>query len=146
MARRAVRIAGFVFAGTVALMGQTVSNNPEAHETQLVAMNAVTTPHLPATMPSVPSVESQPSNTTPQPATQVPAPDLRSKTLLPAASTPALAQERVAGSSRTRSSRPWLNAGPDALPSTARMDPLYDPPAKRYGAAPAAVQFSFGRK
>ena len=40
----------------------------------------------------------------------------------------------------------WFTAGPHAVPVAVRMDPAFGPPTSTYGAAPMAVQFTFGRK
>jgi hypothetical protein len=131
-ARQSVRIALFLFVGAVTLMAQSPVNNPEPAEVQLIALNAKTVPYPPATAYSAPNSLSQSLASGKAPA--------------PGTSTLAVAQDHTATSSANGSSRSWFTSGPNALPADVRMDPAFGLPSSRYGVAPAAVQFSFGKK
>ena len=154
--RQSLRIAGFLFVGAVALMAQSPANNPEPAEVELIALNAMTVPYPPATASivansqpqSLASGKSASSETVipAQPATQFKADDLFTKAPAPGTSTLAMAQDYTANSSRNGSSRSWFTAGPNALPARVRMDPSFGLASSQYGVAPAAVQFSFGKK
>jgi hypothetical protein len=148
--RKSVRIAGFLFIGTAALMAQSPVNNRKPAEAELIALNARAVPYPPAMAPAVPTPDSTGASSEivspAQPATPFQASDLVKQASAPGTSTLAMAQDHTASSSRGASSGSWFTAGPDALPTAVRMDPSFSPPSSRYGAAPAAVQFHFGKK
>ena len=150
--RQAVRITVVFVAGVAGLFAQSPSDAPQAGKPELIALNRANTASYltaqeptPIFQPRVPSVD---ASTTSQPA---PAAEL--KTLPPAihptfglppmsssgSPSTAVTQQKAAGHS-------WFTAGPAALPPTARIDPTFGLPMNQYGAAPAAVQFSFARK
>jgi len=147
--RQSVRIAVFCFSGAVALMAQSSAVHTQRAETELIALN------LPAvSYPSPTVTDSQPQSLPTgdqasvetvkpaQPAAQIQTPDLLKPALTPNASTLATAQHR----SPDASGKAWFTAGPNAFPATVRMDPAFGLSSSQYGAAPAAVQFSFGKK
>lgn len=131
------RIAAFFFLGAMALTAQSSNSNQEPAKVQLLASNTTTNTLFPAPAESI-------TDLTP-PKTQSPAAPLVNPALLPTHPTTSTITF-AAVKEHTTSSKPWFTAGPNALPATIRLDPKFDPPTQQYGAAPAAVQFSFGRK
>lgn len=150
--RQAVRITVVVIAGVTALLAQSPSDTLQTAKLELLALNRTNTVSYrtaqepaPTSQTGVPSVD---TSTTSQ---STPAAEL--KTLPPAihptfglaptsssvSPSTAVRQQKAAGNS-------WFTAGPTAFPVTARMDPTFGLPVNQYGAAPAAVRFSFGRK
>jgi hypothetical protein len=123
--RQSFRIAGFFFFSAAALIAQSSSQSQEPAKLQLIALNTpANVPYpAPAEVPPV-SQPAVPSSVVTSPVTV----DL------------AAAKENMSGS------KAWFSAGPTALPATARTDATFGLPINRYGAAPAAVGFSFGRK
>jgi hypothetical protein len=147
--RKSVYVAGFFFVGTTAMMAQSALNRPEPAETKLIALNTTAPSFAPVVASSVPKSQPQsPAVSKDLPPSQV-VPIGTSDVLknLPPAGAPALAAPQNQTSDGNRGhSRSWLTTGPDALSAMARIDPSFDPPTSRYGAAPAAVQFHFGKK
>jgi hypothetical protein len=152
--RKSVYVAGFFFVGTTVMMAQSAVNSPELAETKLIALNTTAASFAPAVASSVPKFQPQPqaagndgasSPMIPPRSMPVQTSDLLKS--LPPPGAPALAAPQNQTSDGNRGhSRPWLTTGPDALSAAARIDPSFDPPSSRYGAAPAAVQFHFGKK
>jgi hypothetical protein len=129
-----IRIAA-IFLGATALFAQS-SDNQEPARLQLIALNAQTNVVYPA--PSEPAVSHQPQVT--QPA----APLVTSPATVNQPST-VLADLNMS-KERTSDGKAWFTAGSAALPAIAKVDPTIGLPLNRYGAAPVAVRFSFGRK
>jgi hypothetical protein len=147
--RNSVRIAGFFFVGTTALMAQSAVGNPAPAETKLIALNATAASFAPGVASSVP--KSQPQSVAAGKDTassaMIQAPVETSDLLKSASPVGALALAAAPATDSNREhSKSWLTTGPNALSATARIDPSFDPPFSRYGAAPAAVQFHFGKK
>jgi hypothetical protein len=122
MTRQSVRIAGFVFAGAVALAAQPAR----------VPALTKTAQNPPASAPIV-------SNS------QAPSDDLIKNALTPVTSKLA-ADDHASYSNPAGSSKSWFATGPGTFPGSIRMNPAFGLPLSQYGAAPAAVQFSFGKK
>jgi hypothetical protein len=151
MPRQSFRIAGFFLLGAAALMAQASKNNEE--QVQLVAFNTPTTARYPVTTEIGPNPKPRISSS--NQASQHETGELRAAqsstipllgpALMPSRSLPVKLDLAIV-KEHTASSRPWFTAGPDALPTAIRLDPKFDPPTRQYGAAPAAVRFTFGRK
>ena len=142
-ARQSVRIAGLLFAGAVALMAESPMNNPEPAGVELIALNAKTVPYPPAMATSVPNSQSQSLASGKGVSSET---YLFEKAAAPRTSILAMAEDHTANSSPNGFSRSWFTSGPNALPAHVRMDPAFGLASSRYGVAPAAVQFSFGKK
>jgi hypothetical protein len=158
-----IRIAGFsLFLGAAALMAQSPSSNnqesaKEPGAVQLVASIATTTQRHPVATESLQSQPQAPSSSKPtefvqpastsaaqtatSPAVALVNPTLMPSTLIPGTFRLAMVKEHTAPSQPS-----WFTAGPEAIPAAVRMDPSFGPPTSKYGAAPMAVQFTFGRK
>ena len=119
-ARKAVRIAGLLILGAVALMAQSPVNNQENPRSQTLA-----------------AVQS---------ATPLQAADVLKIAPVPNAFSLAMPQDHSANANGNGSSKSWFTSGPDAFVAAVHMNPAFDLPYNRYGAAPAAVRFSFGKK
>jgi hypothetical protein len=147
--KHTVRTAAFFFAGAVALVAQTPVDNQEPTNGQLIALN--TTKNVPyfETAASVPNSElqvplkagnaSSTVSTPPQPGTLASTPTQK-PALVPGQTSLAMSGKN------TKDGNSWFTSGPNALPAYARMDPNAIYELQRYGAAPVAVQFNFGKK
>jgi hypothetical protein len=131
--------AAFFFGAASGMMAQS------AKDAELVALNTTTASYQPATAPIV--ANSQPQST--------PSPSISSEIAAqpvaqpkPAATAVAMAKLNTpqAAASHADSTNSWFTAGPEAFPSTERVNPTFLLPRSQYGAAPAAVKFSFGKK
>jgi hypothetical protein len=139
--RQAVRITVVVVAGVTALFAQSPSEASQTGKTELIALNRPNTVSYLTAQEQAPLVD---TNTTSQ---STPAADLKK---LPPAIHPTFGPAPTSSSTALRqqkaASHSWLTSGPAALPPTARIDPAVGLPVNQYGAAPAAVRFSFGRR
>jgi hypothetical protein len=139
--RQAVRITVVFIAGAAALLAQSPSDASQTGKTELIALNRPNTVSYLTAQEQAPSVDAGTASQS------TPAADLKKLPpaihptfgLPPTSSSTAVRQQKAAGHS-------WFTSGPAALPPTARIDPTFGLPANQYGAAPAAVRFSFGRK
>jgi hypothetical protein len=122
-ARQTVRIAGIVLAGAMGLLAQSAAQ--------------------PASETLQPSPNVLKSVNTAQPSAQAPADDFLKKALAATSSNFMATQDH---SNSGVSSKSWFATGPNTFPSSIRLDPTFGSSISRYGAVPAAVQFSFGKK
>jgi hypothetical protein len=136
-------------------MAQAPANHSQRAETELIAFNS---PAVSYPLPTASITNSQPqfltgvdkaspeTVKTAQPATQIQTLALLKPQLAPGFSTAAMAPNHGVNSGPDSSGKSWFTAGPNAFPATARMNPVFGLSSSKYGAAPAAVSFSFGKK
>ena len=146
--KHTVRTAAFFFVGAAALVAQTPVNNQEPTNVQLIALNttknlpysetAASAPNSQLQFPSKTETASSELSTPVQPGTLAPA-----RTLKPA-SMPGQTNLAVSGK-HTTDANSWFMSGPNALPAYVRMDPNAGYELQKYGVAPIAMQFSFGK-
>lgn len=144
-----VRTGAFFFVGAVALVAQTHVNNHQPKNVQLIALN--TTKNLPyfETATSVPNSQLQSPSKSATASSELSAP-LQPGMLAPAhtlkpASMPGQTNLATSGK-QTTDGNSWFMSGPNALPAYARMDPNVGYELQKYGVAPIAMQFNFGKK
>jgi len=147
--KHTIRTAAFFFIGTVALVAQTHADNQGSTSVQLIALNTTknvpyfeTATSVPNSQPQFPSRSETASSelTTPlQPGTLAPA------HILKPASMPGQTDFATSGKNAADGNS-WFMSGPNALPAYARMDPNVGYELEKYGVAPIAIQFNFGKK
>lgn len=147
--KHTIRTAAFFFVTAAALVAQSSANNQDSKNVQLIALNA--TKNLPDFLPVAPVQNPQPEPrlksdaassdfTNPiQPGTLAPAHILKPGSMPGQTALTASSKPTAGGNS-------WFMSGPNALPAYVRMDPNANYELQKYGAAPVAVQFSFGKK
>ena len=147
--KHTVRTAAFFFAAAMALVAQTPVDNQEPTNVQLVALNTtkkLTFSETETTVLANSPLQLSESETAPselssllQPGTLAPA-----HTLKPA-SMPGQANLAMTGKHATDGNS-WFMSGPNTLPAYVRLDPNAGYELRKYGVAPIAMQFSFGKK
>jgi hypothetical protein len=141
--RQAVRITVVFVAGVAGLFAQSPSDAPQTGIPELIALNRTNTVSYLTAQESVATATTT-SQSTPAAELKTLPPTIHPTFGLPPMSTSASPSTAV--TQQKASGHSWFTAGPAALPPTARIDPTFGLPVNQYGAAPAAVRFSFGRK
>jgi hypothetical protein len=131
----------FFFGAASGMMAQS------AKDAELVALNTTTASYQAAAAPIVANPQPQATAST-SISSEVAAQPLAQPKSTAAPSTIAMAKLNAPEAAAVRSDSPnsGFTAGPEAFPSTERLNPTFLLPRSQYGAAPTAVKFSFGKK
>ena len=133
--------AAFFFGAASGMMAQS------AKDAELVALNTTTPSYQPAAAPIVANPQPQSTANTSISSEIAAQPVAQPKpTSTPTTVAMAKLNAPEAASSRTDATNSGFTAGPEAFPNTDRLNPTFLLPRSQYGAAPAAVKFSFGKK
>jgi hypothetical protein len=142
--RQAVRITVVFVAGVAGLFAQSPSDSLQTGKPELIALNRTNTVSYLTAQEPAPTTNA-PSQSTPTADLKSLPPSIHPTFGLPPIS-PSAASHSNAVTQQKAAGHSWFTAGLAALPPTARIDPTVGLPGNQYGAAPAAVRFSFGRK
>jgi len=147
--KHTVRTAAFFFVGAVALVAQTPVHNQEPTNGKLMALNttknlsysqaATSVPNSQLQLPSKSGTASSELSTPLQPGTLAPAHPPKPASL-PGQTNLAISDKN------TMDGNSWFMSGPNALPAYVRMDANAGYQLQKYGVAPIAMQFNFGKK
>jgi len=142
--KHTVRTAAFFIVGAAALVAQTPANNQDFKNVQLIALN--TPKNMPYFASTAPVQNPEPQVRLKSDASSDLATPIQPGTLAPARTLKPAQTTLTASSKPTVDGNSWFMSGPNALPAYVRMDPNAGYELQKYGVAPIAMQFSFGKK